>query len=76
MLRRGPGRRAQWQPGLASRSGRYGKLRCAARTTRRSLHRELSVDAIEEGSGLHFLMLGDTRSEVLAQEIVSLLNEG
>jgi hypothetical protein len=38
----------------------------------------LTPDAIEEGSGLHFLVLGDTRSEVLAQakEIVSLLNEG
>ena len=38
----------------------------------------LTPDAIEEGSGLHFLVLGDTRSEALAQakEIVSLLNEG
>ena len=38
----------------------------------------LTPDAIEGGSGLHFLVLGDTRSEVLAQakEIVSLLNEG
>ena len=38
----------------------------------------LTPDAIEEGSGLHFLVLGDTRSEVLAQakEIASLLKEG
>ncbi len=38
----------------------------------------LTPDAIEEGSGFHFLVLGDTRSEALAQskEIVSLLNEG
>ena len=38
----------------------------------------LTPDAIEEGSGLHFLVLGDTKGEVLAEakEIASLLNEG
>jgi hypothetical protein len=38
----------------------------------------LTPDAIEDGSGLHFLVLGDTRGEVLAQarEITSALDEG